>query len=608
MKRLVTFCTFCLLPLTGFSQTPSFAFHKAHVNNNDTVVLHGDLNGDGREDLITIFRPQWEDGAAGNFSSVLGNGDGSYRAPVTYTFPSVSGGVPAVLADLNGDGKLDLAALVPTQPRFYLYFGNGDGTFRARVTHYTGTQPVVALGAADVNHDNKTDLLVLTASNADGTGNTNLQILFANGDGTFSTGPTTHGLPGIDTGQDEPVKLLTGDFDGDGKADVALWLEGGGGFDGSYAVEVLSGDGSGNFAVTYTDSTSGGLLEAADVNGDGITDLISTATLYCHDPGCKGEQPFFIAFYGATNRQMQYAQIPTSGCPAAGNGDQIAVADFNGDGVPDIAFTHDGNCGQSTGNNIGILSGKGNKQFGSQTSVSSTSYGFEAGPFAVRANIDTKADLVYTDFASSSFADEVVTLLNQTSGKFPTCNAPNAAVGISVCSPGSSASSPVNFAIGASGDTPMRRVEVWADGKKQVQQFAGTFSNYSFLNASLPLAAGLHRITIFAAGTDNSLQSKTFTLNVSGSSCSAPSSAGVHVCSPANGSTVSSPVKVLATGKVTGTLARVEVWADGVKKYTSNTATVNTSIALAAGSHRFAFFAINTSGQKWETVVNATVR
>ncbi len=82
----------------------------------------------------------------------------------------------------------------------------------------------------------------------------------------------------------------------------------------------------------------------------------------------------------------------------------------------------------------------------------------------------------------------------------------------------------------------------------------------------------------------------------------------MHVCSPANGSTVSSPVKIQATGKVTGTLARMEVWVDGVKKFTSNTSTVNTSIALAAGTHRFVFFAINTAGQKWETVANATVK
>ena len=133
-------------------------------------------------------------------------------------------------------------------------------------------------------------------------------------------------------------------------------------------------------------------------------------------------------------------------------------------------------------------------------------------------------------------------------------------------------------------------------------------SNYSFLDGSLLFTAGSHRITIFAAGADNSLQSKTFTLNVGGSTCSPPSPAGVHVCSPLNGSTVPSPVHVQAAGMVSGILARMEVWVDGVKKYTGTTSTVDTSIPLAAGSHRFAVYAVNTGGQKWDTVVQATVQ
>ncbi|HZC44078.1 MAG TPA: Ig-like domain-containing protein, partial [Acidobacteriaceae bacterium] len=400
--------------------------------------------------------------------------------------------------------------------------------------------------------------------------------------------------------------------DGDGKADVALWVQGGGGYEGSYQVEVLSGDGAGNFAVTYTDSTSGGLLEAADVNGDAITDLISTATVFCGDQSsCEtdnGERPRLVVFYGATNRQMQYTQIPTNGCPSALGGDQIAVADFNGDGIPDIAFTQDPNCANTAGTNVAILSGKGNKQFGPQTSVSSTSYGFEAGPFAVRGNVDTKADLVYTDFSSSSFADEVVTLLNQTSGNFPTCNAPNAAVGVNVCSPGASARSPVKFAVGAAGDTPMRKAEVWIDGKKAAEQFTGAFSNYAFLNTSISITSGSHRVVVYGVGWDNSLDSKVFTLNVTASSCSAPTSAGVHICSPASGSTVSSPVQISASGKVNGTLARMEVWIDGVKKYSVAASTINTTLSVSAGTHRFAVLAINTAGSKWEQAINATVK
>ena len=155
----------------------------------------------------------------------------------------------------------------------------------------------------------------------------------------------------------------------------------------------------------------------------------------------------------------------------------------------------------------------------------------------------------------------------------------------------------------------MRTAQVWVDGKKTAEQLTHAFSNYSFLDMSIPLAAGKHSITAFGTGWDGALQEKKFTLTVSGgASCSAPTSPGVHVCAPASGSTVSSPVHVQAVGKVSGTFARMEIWVDGVKKYTSTTATVDTTLALAAGSHRFVFFAINTAGQKWETIVQATVQ
>jgi hypothetical protein len=91
--------------------------------------------------------------------------------------------------------------------------------------------------------------------------------------------------------------------------------------------------------------------------------------------------------------------------------------------------------------------------------------------------------------------------------------------------------------------------------------------------------------------------------------CSAPASAGVHICAPTNGSTVSSPVSVKAASTVTGTIARMELWVDGVKKYTvASSKQLNTTISLAGGSHRFGVFAINTAGTKWQSVVTATVK
>jgi hypothetical protein len=71
---------------------------------------------------------------------------------------------------------------------------------------------------------------------------------------------------------------------------------------------------------------------------------------------------------------------------------------------------------------------------------------------------------------------------------------------------------------------------------------------------------------------------------------------------------VSSPVKVQAVSAITGTLARVELWVDGVKKYTETTSTtLSTSLSLAAGSHRFSVIAVNTAGTQWNGVSTATV-
>lgn len=95
----------------------------------------------------------------------------------------------------------------------------------------------------------------------------------------------------------------------------------------------------------------------------------------------------------------------------------------------------------------------------------------------------------------------------------------------------------------------------------------------------------------------------------SGGSCSAPTSPGVHVRQPATGAAVSSPVAIQAGSHNTGTLARMEVWVDGVKNYTeTDSTTLNTILTFPAGSHRFAVYAVNAAGSKRDQVVNATVK
>jgi hypothetical protein len=582
VKRLHLFslCLALIFPLAAISQTPSFSTHSAP--DTAEIILHGDVNNDGFEDLVGF--------SANAFSVLLSNGDGTYRAPITTTVPS--GTFPVLLGDFNEDGKLDLV-VQNSNTGFSIYFGNGDGTFGAPVAHVV-TGQIVTIAAADVNHDNKTDLLI--DSSTDGGNTYDVQVLFANGDGTFRTGPTT-------TNTNAGAGILTGDFNGDGNVDIAA-LNGSEGY--SY-IGILIGNDTGTFTQTYSESNGYNfLLVAADVNGDGRTDLIGSDFTYSTNGG--NLHPWLAVYYGNPDGTMTPAQIPTANCVAA----NAAVADFNGDHIPDIAFFEtDCTTGTTTTTTTMILSGKGNNQFGSETPVYSTTNASDT-LFTFRGNRDTMPDIVFSQTTpqSNGYPGAITTLLNSTSGNFPTCNAPNAATGIALCSPqaGGTVSSPVNFAIGAAGDVAMRKVEVWVDGNKDAQQLADAFSHYSFLDASVPLSAGAHNVTVYAAGWDNSLQSKSFTLNVASSaSCSAPTSPGVHVCSPVSGSSNPSPLTVQAASMVTGTITRMEVWVDGVKKYTSTTTNLDTSLTLPAGSHRFDFYAVNTAGQKWETTVYASI-
>ncbi|HEX6771792.1 MAG TPA: Ig-like domain-containing protein [Acidobacteriaceae bacterium] len=153
-------------------------------------------------------------------------------------------------------------------------------------------------------------------------------------------------------------------------------------------------------------------------------------------------------------------------------------------------------------------------------------------------------------------------------------------------------------------ERPRARMELWVDGVKKFSTF-GTRT----LSTSVSLAAGNHRFDFYAVNTTGTKWETAVSATAGdGSTCNAPSTPGVNVCKPANGSTLSFPVAVQAISKVNGTIARMEVWVDGVKKFsTFGISTHSTSLSLAAGSHRFSFFAVNTAGMKWNTVVNATM-
>ena len=205
------------------------------------TIAVGDFNGDGRVDLAV----------AGNGVSVLlGDGDGTFQPPVNY-----AAGINAtalVAGDFSGDGRVDLAVAgnnVAGAGIVSVLLGNGDGTFQRPVNYAAGTTFPSALVAGDFNGDGRVDLAVAGNNVADAGNNVAgagiVSVLLGNGDGTFQR-PVNYAA-----GIDDVTALVAGDFDGDGRVDLAVAgnnvADAGNNVAGAGIVSVLLGNGDGTF-------------------------------------------------------------------------------------------------------------------------------------------------------------------------------------------------------------------------------------------------------------------------------------------------------------------------------------------------------------------------
>jgi hypothetical protein len=479
--------TLALLPCALPAATVSFSQKTLTFPDGDFpyVTATADFNNDGREDLVSNVFPV-QTGGVGEFNVRLSTGDGTYAAPKLYTLPNGDTFVGVTVGDFNSDGSADLA--VSGLNSIYVYVNDGKGNLTVLGTLATPTGGQAAAG--DFNHDRLVDLAYVA--------NGGLHILFGDGKGGFTQGPVTPV-----NWEGEP--LLVGDYDGDGMADIA-W----GDYVNYTTATVLYGDNTGHFVPKYVTASEEVIFTTGDVNSDGRTDLI----------GSPGQAKHIDIFYGNVARTFaNHTTVALKGCAT----NVASAVDVDGNGINDLMVL-ESNCSTTGGgpnsNTVGILTRNSNASYNAeQTIVTSTvqNSGIGSivyGPIVLRGDRNSKPDVAVGVCADDEcLGTNFQILLNTTSGGFPACAPPNAFEGINVCSPGASAASPVAFHVGAAGQVPMRKVEVWVDGTKKVEQLDG-FSRYTFLDKSLSLTPGSHKVTIFAAGWDNWIEQKTFTLSV----------------------------------------------------------------------------------------------
>lgn len=278
-----------------------------------------DFDGDGSVDIATVNRD-------GNTVSVLlGNGDGTLRAPRS----STTGVRPISLAaaDFNGDGVADLATANLQEGEdgpddIAVLIGIGDGTFESPQFLPVGPSPD-ALTAADFDGDGNVDLAAANSFPA-----RDISVLLGDGSGGFTTQRRT------------ALEFVAGamaatDFDGDGRLDLAVSGRGG--------AALLMGRGDGRFSPTHAIDADGRSLAVADFDADGTPDLAIAGTDRLRVLRGNGDGSFG----------------PGRGHIAGGRG-ALAAADLDRDGVVDLAKVNR--------NRIGVLIGNGDGTFPGATS------------------------------------------------------------------------------------------------------------------------------------------------------------------------------------------------------------------------------------------------
>jgi uncharacterized protein (TIGR03437 family) len=255
---------------------------------NALGAVAGDFNGDGTPDLAVSVGPA-DFQTPGSIAVLLGKGDGTFQSARYLALPGPLVSTALAVADLNGDGRLDLVTGVVGGSRsaIAILLGIGDGTFQSPVQVSSNTAPP-SISIADLDGDGKPDLLL-----ADCCGLVEASFMLGNGDGTFQPESQFPSGP-------NPQSIAVADFNGDGRPDLAIIGQ---------VTEANPGRGTLAFWFNAFGSLSPGtnaatVVSSANAAGGAVVAPGSLATVYGTDlaqgtPGAASG-PLPVAFGGTT--------------------------------------------------------------------------------------------------------------------------------------------------------------------------------------------------------------------------------------------------------------------------------------------------------------------
>jgi len=276
----------------GFDELPSIpvagadSVAVAHFNDDDLLdlVITNNISG---PDSVTVL---------------LGTGGANFNA-----LPSIPVGSDpqyVVVADLNGDRKMDIVTANSDSVDLSVLLGDGDGHFDALPSFSVGVDPI-AIAVADLNRDDRPDVVVTDATLD------KVTVLLGSGGGNLGLVPRSE----IDY---SPASFAAADLDGDGLLDLVTT----GNVIGSAAVvTVMLGNGTGRFAALPPIPAGGNSVAVADLNIDGLPDIVAASTNRVTTLLGTGGGSFNI--------------LPPVSMGMLSN-PRVVIADVNGDDIPDL--------------------------------------------------------------------------------------------------------------------------------------------------------------------------------------------------------------------------------------------------------------------------------